>query len=153
LSYIGVLSTQTHGWHVCLTGLHPYFSDQIQVRPKRNIHFMARLCGLLVVLLLLLTFNAYACVLPLPASSVQMDCSSHADEPIRQTVRQTCDAFLEIGPHSQFSSNHAVSTFTLEYVVPVQLPDTCVFVSVPTPPPRSADTSTHLSIPTTVLRI
>jgi hypothetical protein len=46
-----------------------------------------------------------------------------------------------------------VSTFTLEYVVPVQLPATFVFVSVPTPPPRRADTSTHLSIPTTLLRI
>lgn len=32
---------------------------------KRNIHFMARLCDVLGVLLLLLTFNAYACVLPL----------------------------------------------------------------------------------------
>lgn len=114
---------------------------------------MARLCVLLVVLLLLLTFNAYACVLPLPSSSVQMDCSSHADETDRQTVRQTCDAFLEIGPHSQFSSNHADGTFNLEYAVPVQLPDTFVFVSVPTQPPRSADTPTHPSIPTTVLRI
>jgi len=110
---------------------------------------MARLCGLLVVLLLLLTFNAYACVLPLPSPSVQMDCSSHADEP----VRQTCDAFLELGPQSQFSSHHAESTFNLEYAVPVQLPDTFVFVSVPTPPPRSADAPTHPSIPTTVLRI
>ena len=90
---------------------------------------MARLCGLLVVLLLLLTFNAYACVLPLPSSSVQMHCSSDADEPVRQTVRQTCDAFLELGPHSQFSSHHADSTFNLEYAVPVQLPDTFVFVS------------------------
>ena len=114
---------------------------------------MARLCGLLVVLLLLLTFNAYACVLPLPSSSVQMDCSSHAEEPVRQTVRQACDAFLELGPHSQFSSNHAESTFNLEYTVTVQLPDTLVFVSVPTPPPRTADAPTHPSIPTTVLRI
>ena len=120
---------------------------------KRSIHFVAHLCGLLVVLLLLLTFNAYACVLPLPSASVQMDCASHADEPVRQTVRQTCDAFLELGPQSQFSSPHADSTFNLEYAVPVQLPDIFVFVSVPTPPPRSADTPTHPSIPTTVLRI
>ena len=114
---------------------------------------MARLCGVLVVLLLLLTFNAYACVLPLPSSSVQMNCSSHADEPVQQTVRQTCDAFLELGPHAQFSSNHHDNTFNVEYVVPVQLPDTFVFVSVPTPPPRSVDILTHISIPTTVLRI
>jgi hypothetical protein len=114
---------------------------------------MARLCGLLVVLLLLLTFNAYACVLPLPSSSVQMDCSSHADKPVQQTVRQTCDAFLEIGPHSQFSSNQTDTTSNLEYAMPVQLPDAFVFVSVPTPPPRSADTPTHPSIPTMVLRI
>ena len=121
--------------------------------PKSNIHFVARLCALLVVLLLLLTFNAYACVLPLPSSSVQMHCSSDADEPVRQTVRQTCDAFLELGPHAQFSSNHHDNTFNLESVVPVQLSDTFVFVSVPTPPPRGADTPTHLSIQTTVLRI
>jgi hypothetical protein len=117
------------------------------------MHFMARLCGLLVVLLFVLTFNAYACVLPLPSSSVQMDCSSHADEPVQQTVRQTCDAFLELGPHTQVSSDHRDNTFNLQYVVPVQLPDTFVFVSVPTPPPRSVDTPTHPSIPTTVLRI
>jgi len=122
------------------------------MRLKSNIH-VARLCGLLVVLLLLLTFNAYACVLPLPSSSVQMHCSSDADEPVRQTVRQTCDAFLELGPHAQFSSTHHDNTFNLETVVPVQLPDTSVFVSVPTPPPRSVDTPTHPSIPTTVLRI
>jgi hypothetical protein len=82
-----------------------------------------------------------------------MHCSAHADEPIQQTVRHTCDAFLEIGPHSQFSSDHADSTFNLEYALPVHLPDTFVFVAVPTPPPRSADTSTHFSISTTVLRI
>jgi hypothetical protein len=82
-----------------------------------------------------------------------MHCSSDADEPVQQPVRQTCDAFLEIGPHSQFSSHPADSTFNLEYALPVQLPDTFVFVSVPTPPPRSADTSTHPSISTTVLRI
>src|SRR5215510_10927775 len=122
------------------------------MRLKSNIH-VARLCGLLVVLLLLLTFNAYACVLPLPSSSVQMHCSSDVDEPVQQTVRQTCDAFLELGPHTQVSSDHHDTTFNLQYLVPVQLPDTFVFVCVPTPPPRSADTPTHPSIPTTVLRI
>jgi hypothetical protein len=58
----------------------------------------------LVSLLLVLTFNAYACLLPLPAQSA-MDCSSPSDEP----VRETCDAFLELGPQSEFSSDNSLS--------------------------------------------
>ena len=38
----------------------------------------------LVSLLLVLTFNAYACILPLQTPS-QMDCSSTTEQPVRQT--------------------------------------------------------------------
>ena len=40
-----------------------------------RISLMARICILLALLLLVLTFNAYACVLPPPAQS-KLDCSS-----------------------------------------------------------------------------
>lgn len=103
----------------------------------------------LVLLLLILTFNAYACILPLPPVP-HMDCSSGTEEP----VRETCDAFLEIGPGSQFSSHHTSSALHLEYVMPVYVfPDTLIPLVRITNPPRSADTPVHPSIHTSVLRI
>lgn len=106
---------------------------------------MRRIALFLVFLLLVLTFNAYACVLPLQTVA-QMDCSSDTEEP----ARQTCDAFLEIGPQS---TAHAVSLFTFEYAVPIQLVVTYNPVFTPSPPPRHAVSPIHLSIPITVLRI
>jgi hypothetical protein len=109
---------------------------------------MHRMATVLAFLLLILTFNAYACVLPLQTSA-QMDCPSGTDG----QARQTCDAFLEIGPHSQFSSHHVVSTVTLECVVPIHVSDAFVSGCEFTPPPRGSDTPVHPSIPTTVLRV
>jgi hypothetical protein len=109
---------------------------------------MRRLATFLVFLLLILTFNAYACILPLQTTT-QMDCDSGTDS----QARQTCDAFLEIGPQSQVSSHHVVSTFTLECPVPIHVPETFVSGVELTPPPRGSDTPIHCSIPTTVLRI
>jgi hypothetical protein len=106
------------------------------------------MAAFLIFLLLVLTFNAYACVLPLPTAT-KTDCSSDTDD----QARQTCDAFLEIGPQSQLSSNPAVSAFHIECAVPLQLPASFVSVFEPPPPPRGANTPVHLSIPTTVLRI
>lgn len=82
---------------------------------------MRRMAAFLVFLLLVLTFNAYACVLPLQTVT-QMDCDSDTDD----QPRQTCDAFLEIGPQSPFASHHVVSTFNLEGALPVQVPDSFV---------------------------
>jgi hypothetical protein len=110
---------------------------------------MARISVFLAVLLVVLTFNAYACVLPLPQTSA-MDCPSGTEEP----VRGTCDAFLDIGPQSQFLSHSAANTFHLECALPVHLlPDTFVPLVRITNPPRSTNTPIHLSIHTTVLRI
>jgi hypothetical protein len=109
---------------------------------------MRRMAAFLVFLLLVLTFNAYACVLPLQTVT-QMDCDSSTDD----QARQTCDAFLEIGPQSQVSAHQALSAFYLECPVPVHLPDISVSGFELTPPPRDSDTPIHLSIPTTVLRI
>lgn len=109
---------------------------------------MRRTAAFLVFLLLILTFNAYACILPLQTVT-QMDCSSDTEG----HARQTCDAFLEIGPQSQLSTNQAVSSFTLECAVSSLLSDTVNFVFTRTPQPRHAVFPIHLSIPTTVLRI
>lgn len=116
---------------------------------RRSIQLMGRASVFLAVLLVVLTFNAYACVLPLQQST-EMDCTSGMEEPIRGA----CDAFLEIGPHSQFSSNVAVSLFHFECALPIPLlPDTFVPLVRLTEPSRIADTSIHRSIHTTVLRI
>ena len=110
---------------------------------------MARISIFLAFLLAVLTFNAYACVLPLQQSA-GMDCPSETDGP----VRGACDAFLEIGPHSQFSSSAAIGTFHLECALPVPSPpDTFTRLVRVTESSCTADTSIHLSIPTTVLRI
>ncbi len=103
----------------------------------------------LVSLLLVLTFNAYACILPLQTPS-QMDCSSTTEQP----VRQTCDAFIELGPqsHASFTPDLPVPK-VLEFEDPPQLPTLVALVVGPEHPPRSADTPIHVSIPTTVLRI
>lgn len=109
---------------------------------------MRRMAAFLVFLLLGLTFNAYACILPLQTVA-QTDCSSDTQE----QSRQTCDAFLEIGPQSQLSLNHALSSFTFESPVPSLPFETVHSISAPTPSPYHAVFPIHLSIPTTVLRI
>jgi hypothetical protein len=109
---------------------------------------MRRIAVFLVFLLPILTFNAYACVLPLQTVS-EKDCSSET----KDQARQTCDAFLEIGPQSQISTNHAINLFTFEAAVPTQLLVIFNPVFTPTPPPRHATSPIHLSIPITVLRI
>lgn len=68
-------------------------------------------------------------------------------------MRQTCDAFLDLGPHSQESSHHGLTSTTLEFEVVAQLPVTVFSVLIPDHPPRDADTPLHFSIETTVLRI
>lgn len=112
---------------------------------------MVRLCAILAALLILLTFNAYACVLPLQTAS-QMDCSSNTGQ-TEEPSRQTCDAFLEIGPHSEHPSNYGIFSLHVDFDIPVQLSDSIRSVSLPVQPLRVPYTPTHPSIHTTVLRI
>jgi len=109
---------------------------------------MRRMAAFLVLLLLILTFNAYACLLPLQSESA-MDCSSATEQP----VRNTCDAFLELGPQSHASSSQELPTLNVDFEAAPQLPTSVFIVFRPEHPPRGADTPIHLSIPTTVLRI
>lgn len=111
---------------------------------------MRRISLLLAFLLVVLTFNAYACILPLQQSA-EMDCTSRTEEP----ARGPCDAFIEMGPSPQGLSSHAtISIVSLECALPKpHLPDTFVPLVRINKPPGRADTSIHLSIQTTVLRI
>ena len=116
--------------------------------PSVNISAMRRLSIFLVSLLLILTFNAYACLLPLQPQSA-VDCSSATEQP----VRQTCDAFLQLGPQSLASFTQELPTINVEFVAAPQPPTSVFLVYRTEHPPRGADTPIHLSIPTTVLRI
>jgi hypothetical protein len=109
---------------------------------------MRRIAALLVFLLVTFTFNAYACLLPLQPESA-MDCSSATEQP----VRQTCDAFVQLGPQSPASFSQELATLNIDSDTTPRVPTLtfCVFRSEH--PPRCADTPIHLSIPTTVLRI
>jgi hypothetical protein len=108
-----------------------------------------RVCIFLAILLLVLTFNAYACVLPLQPESA-MDCSSATEQP----VRETCDAFLDLGPQSHLSLNLDQPALKLLDFEPGPQPPPSVFLVFRSEhPPQGADTPIHLSIPTTVLRI
>jgi hypothetical protein len=109
---------------------------------------MRRMAAILVLLLMVLTFNAYACVFPHQQESA-MDCSSATEQP----VRQTCDAFLELGPQSDASVTQELPTLNVDFDSAPQLPTSVFRVFRPENPPRGADTPVHLSIPTTVLRI
>jgi hypothetical protein len=109
---------------------------------------MRRTSVLLSLLLVILTFNAYACLLPLQAAS-GMDCSSATEQP----VRQTCDAFLELGPQSHASLTQELPNINVDFDAAPQLPSSALIVFRPEHPPRGADTPIHLSIPTTILRI
>ena len=109
---------------------------------------MSRIATFLVLLLLILTFNAYACLLPLQPQS-EVDCSSATEQP----VRQTCDAFLQLGPQSLDSFSQELPTINVGFDVAPQLPTSVFLVYRTEHPPRGADTPIHLSIPTTVLRI
>ena len=115
---------------------------------RRSIFHMSRLSITLVFLLLLLTFNAYACILPLQTAS-NMDCSSTTEE----SPRQTCDAFLELGPHSKHVSDQNSSIIPLEVAIssfPLNIECTNCLSHTP---PAIKKSQTHISIATTVLRI
>jgi hypothetical protein len=109
---------------------------------------MRRMASSLVLLLLVLTFNAYACILPLQSGSA-IDCSSATEQP----VRQTCDAFLEFGPQSHTSFTQELPFVNVDMDADHQLPTSIHLYFRPEHPPRTANTPIHLSIPTTVLRI
>lgn len=109
---------------------------------------MRRIAALLTFLLLIFTFNAYACLLPLQTESA-MDCSSATEQP----VRQMCDAFLQLGPQPPALFAQELPAVNVDFEAAPRVPTLVFFAFRSEHPPRGADTPIHLSIPTTVLRI
>jgi len=65
--------------------------------------------GALVLLLLIFSFNAYACVLPLfgvPQAAMGGGCADQQDQP----VRQFCDTFTTLGLHAASDFQLSVDT-------------------------------------------
>jgi len=63
--------------------------------------------GSLVLLLLIFSFNAYACLLPLfglPQAAMGGSCADPQDQP----VRQFCDTFTTLGLHAASDFHHSV---------------------------------------------
>jgi hypothetical protein len=108
---------------------------------------------LLGVLLFVLTFNAYACLLPLPPSPASMpaDCPS-SDHGVPQKI---CDAFTTIGPQSSADPVQPLS------LAGCPLLDQCsdlfaatvISTHTHTTDPSFSAPTTHCSITSTVLRI
>ena len=112
------------------------------------------IAGALVLLLLLFSFNAYACLLPLfavPQTAMGGGCADPQDQP----VRQFCDTFTTLGLH-------AASDFHLSVDVQVVSPaEAAPLTSVISLSPRTASFQGYPAqrppqdalIRTTVLRI
>jgi|SRR5687768_1621197 hypothetical protein len=103
------------------------------------------------VLLLVLTFNAYACLLPLPPSSNSMpaDCPA-SDDGVPQKI---CDAFTTMGPQSSADPVQPISLAGC-----LLLDQCCALFTGTVVSTRATDhsfsiPSTHCSIDSTVLRI
>ena len=75
------------------------------------------------------------------------------EDATEQPVRQTCDAFLQLGPQSLASFTQELPTINVQFDVAPQLLPSVFLVYRTEHPPRGADTPIHLSIPTTILRI
>jgi len=76
-------------------------------------------------------------------------CSSATEQP----VRQTCDAFLQLGPQAHASFSQELPSLNVDFNAVPQLPTSASLIFRTEHPPGGADTPIHLSIPTTVLRI
>src|SRR5690348_4780086 len=102
------------------------------------------------ILLLVLTFNAYACLLPLPISgSMPEDCSS-SDHGVPS---QICEAFTTIGPQSSSDPVEAISLSGCPLLDHCSGLFSARVISTRIPDHSFSAPSTHCSIKSTVLRI
>jgi hypothetical protein len=119
------------------------------------IHSRSFLAATIVVFLLVFSFNAYACVLPLSGisdASMANGCSTPAEHP----DRQLCDAFKTLGVESpQSTSLHMDHHWSTVDQAPAALPAVrCRLLRISNPY-HSLESSSppHQSLPSTVLRI
>ncbi len=111
--------------------------------------------GTLVVFLLVFSFNAYACLVPLPRisdASMANGCSTPSDRP----ARQLCDAFTTLGIESgsQASSLLVDHHLLADHAMAALLAESHYFQRiVHLSHPLDTDSPPHQSLATTVLRI
>ncbi|MCP9453681.1 MAG: hypothetical protein NNA23_13480 [Nitrospira sp.] len=122
---------------------------------KRFCHSRSFLAATMAVFLLTFSFNAYACLLPLPGltdASMANGCST----PVEQPVRQVCDAFKTLGVESLSQSAfwHKDHHWSADHIVPV-LPTVSHQLERILHSPHSLESSSppHHSLASTVLRI
>lgn len=85
-------------------------------------HVRIVFAGALVLLLLIFSFNAYACLLPLfgvPQAAMGGGCADAQDQP----VRQFCDTFTTLGLQTA-SDFHPSVDFDTQIVSPAEAPQT-----------------------------
>lgn len=118
-------------------------------------HSRSFLAATIVVFLLVFSFNAYACVLPLSGTtdaSMANGCSTPVEEP----VRQLCDAFKILGVESspQSSLSHMDHHWPADHMLPVLQTVSRQLQRIFHPYPSFESSSPpHQSLASTVLRI
>lgn len=117
--------------------------------------FASLLACTIVVFLLAFSFNAYACLVPLPGTS-DASMTNGCSTPMEQSARQLCDAFKTLGVESgcqsssllldhQFSADHALAALP---AVSHQFQRIFHYHQ-----PLESSSPPHQSVATTVLRI
>jgi len=118
-------------------------------------HFRASLIGSIIVVLSVVSFNAYACLVPLSGisdTSMANGCST----PIEQPARQLCDAVNTLGiesgsqSFSSLSEHHLLAPHTVAALPALDHQFHWMFHLYH---PLDTGSSPHQSLATTVLRI
>lgn len=118
-------------------------------------HSRSFLATTIVVFLLVFSFNAYACVLPLSGTS-DASMANGCSTPVEEPARQLCDAFKILGVESspQLSLSHLDHHWPADHVLPMLQTVSRQLQRIVHPYP-SFDSSSppHQSLASTVLRI
>jgi len=124
--------------------------------PVRSSYSRSILAVTIAVFLLAFSFNAYACLLPLPGTD-DVSMANGCSTPVEQPVRQLCDAFKTLGVESspQASSLHMDHHWSAADQAPASLPAVSYRLARISSPYHSLESSSppHQSLPSTVLRI
>ncbi|MCP9456483.1 MAG: hypothetical protein NNA18_10300 [Nitrospira sp.] len=123
---------------------------------KRSPSSRSFLAAMIAVLLLVFSFNAYACVLPL-AGTTDASMANGCSTPMEQPARPLCDAFKTLGVESspQLSFLHMDHHWSAADQMPAALPVVSCRLAKISSPYHSLESSSppHQSLASTVLRI
>lgn len=118
-------------------------------------HSRSFLAATIVVFLLVFSFNAYACLLPL-SGTTDASMANGCSTPMEQPARQLCDAFKTLGVESspQSSLSHMDHHWPADHAVPTLPTVSRQFQHIFHPYPSFESSSPpHQSLASTVLRI